>query len=124
METARAAVLVGLGRPSLISRISSGSSTAMASRAMHVAGIAQRVDLDVPMSRASSCGRVYTRPPKRHDAIAASAFPRSAASTVFESNIAMVIGPTPPGTGVIQRRALGCRRVFHVAARACRRHRD
>ena len=52
-----------------------------------------------PGHTASQLGRPGNGLNQLESPLAATA--RSAASTVFESSIAIVIGPTPPGTGVI-----------------------
>src|SRR5690349_745898 len=91
---ARAAVALGRGRTLLhetnLERLFDRNRVG----AMHAAAIAQRVDLNLAdrALHAAESTLSYFRAPLR----------ASAASTVLESNMAMVIGPTPPGTGVIQ----------------------
>jgi hypothetical protein len=66
-------------------------------RAMRVAGIAQRVDLNFPMSGFHAAESTPDTKAERYRFCLA-----RAASIVLDSSMAMVIGPTPPGTGVIQ----------------------
>ncbi len=54
----------------------------------------------IPVCSTSTCDR---HPGEDRDPVRfAIRQPRSAASMVFTSSIVIVIGPTPPGTGVIQ----------------------
>ena len=116
----------GLGKTSASgTSASSASTTSSTPKACHAerrsrADVVPAEEQRAEQQRAPPRRR-STRPPRRRRIRPAPA--ARAAASVLRSSIAIVIGPTPRGTGVMQRGALGRRRRSRRRRRARRRSR-